>query len=168
MITCLMLSTDAPASISPIVRRVRGLSSHSFGQIMSGNICWAHTSPLLHSGSFLTTTPNLSNDFFTIPNTTCGCRKKTRIGIILSSSNQRQDCHELAWSETRQACSKKGKEARPGQRQHRTGSVSLRKTGYTRMEQRIMVFIPGFLAGSGKHLDRIVLAWSRRHSNSHA
>ena len=37
-----------------------------------------------------------------------------------------------------------------------------------RMERRILVFVQKFLAGSGKCLGRVVLAWGRRHSNSHA
>ena len=60
-------------------------------------------------------------------------------------------------------------------RERKTGNAArkgpetktMKKELHIGMERRFMVF-KRFLAGSGKCLDRFVLAWNQRHSNSHA
>ena len=69
---------------------------------------------------------------------------------------------------TEKHATRNSKEEKQGQRQIPTSPVSVRQTFYTGMERRILVVIQGILAGSGKHLDRFVLAWSRRHNNNRA
>ena len=73
------------AEISLSLRRVRGLISFSF-QTMNRTSYLMHILPLLHSGSSTTLMSNLSRDCSTTPHPTCGCRKKTKIGTIPSSS----------------------------------------------------------------------------------